>query len=362
MGTMERSSRMWQAIILLVILTSVLAYALYPYINAFLTAFILYVIFKPLHRFLTIDHRIRSDISAIIVLIVSALIILVPVHILMALVYLQIQSLFSDPTWVFSYIEMATRYIHIIESIVLPFEIDLELENRFMEFFSTLANHISRAAVDALSAISQILIEIVIMYFLFFYLLIGDKSKFAQGFRGAIPFNEDNTKKLLDKFSSLVKTILFSSGIIAFIQGAILTITFLLLGIEGAFFWGFVTLILSFLPMVGPPVIWVPTLALQLIQGDYFIAVGVLIGGIIHTLVDEVLRPLVQKRVGQIHPLVTIVGVLTGLKLFGLLGIILGPLLISYVLLIALMVNDEYLSGPDSSKYEQLICELIKKD
>lgn len=165
---MEHSSKMWQAIIVLVILTSVLAYALYPFINAFLTAFILYVIFKPLHRFLTVDHKIRSDISAIIVLIVSALIILIPVHILLALVYLQIQALFLDTTWLFSYIELATSYIHIIESIVLPFEIDLELENRLMEFFSTLSNLISGAAVDAMSAIGQILIEIVIMYFLFF--------------------------------------------------------------------------------------------------------------------------------------------------------------------------------------------------
>ena len=112
---MERSSRMWQAVIVLVILSSLLAYALYPYINAFLTAFILYVILKPLHRFLTIDHKIRSEISAIFVLIVSVLIILVPVYILLALVYLEILSLFSDTTWVFSYIELATRYIHIIE-------------------------------------------------------------------------------------------------------------------------------------------------------------------------------------------------------------------------------------------------------
>ncbi len=359
---MERSSRMWQAIIILFILSIVLAYALYPYINAFLTAFILYVILKPLHSFLTINTKIRPEVSAIIVLIVSVFIILVPVYILLTLVFLQIQTLFSDITWVFSYIELVNRYIDIIDSIVLPVEIDLDLERRFMEFLSTLANLISGAAIGTLSVIGQKLIEIVIMYFLLFYLLVGDNSKFAQGLRDAVPFNGENTKKLLKQFSSLVKTILVSSGIIAVIQGTILTITFLILGIEGAFFWGFITLILAFLPVVGPPVIWVPTLALQLIQGDHFIAIGVLIGGIIHTLVDEVLRPFVQKRVGHIHPLVTVVGVITGLKLFGLLGIILGPLLISYVLLVAVMIHDEYLSGPDNRKYEQLISEVVKQE
>ncbi|AFV25013.1 hypothetical protein Mpsy_2813 [Methanolobus psychrophilus R15] len=348
---MEHSSKMWQALTILVLLVIVLAYALFPYISAFFGAFILYAVFKPLYRFLT-RINIKPGVSALAVILISILVILIPVYILMAIVFLQIQVMLEDINGIYSSIESMIHYIGHISNNILPVELDLM--ERLMGIISSLANSISIMAVGAISTISQRLVEFIIMYFVLFYLLVGDRSAFAQNLRNAIPFNKKNTNRLLEQFTSLVRTILISTGIIAILQGTILTVTFLLLGIEGAFLWGFVTMLLAFLPVVGPPIIWVPTLALQIMQGDTFTAVGVLIGGILHTLVDEVLRPFVQKRVGKIHPLVTLIGVITGLKLFGLLGIIIGPLLISYVLLVTAMFHEEYLFRQENGHYEQV--------
>jgi predicted PurR-regulated permease PerM len=355
---------MWQALAILVLLTIVLAYALYPYASAFFGAFILYAVFKPFHRFLTSRLNIKSAIAALAVIVTSIMIILIPLYILMAIVFLQIQTLFEDINGIYSSIESAIHSIDNIKDNMLPVELPVEINlmERLMELVASLANWISIMAVGAISTIGQRLVEFIIMYFVFFYLLVGDKSAFAQGLRNAIPFNKKNTNRLLEQFTSLVRTILISTGIIAVLQGIILTATFLLLGIEGAFLWGFVTMLLAFLPFVGPPVIWVPTLALQIIQGDIFTAIGVLIGGILHTLVDEVLRPFVQKRVGKIHPLVTLVGVITGLKLFGLLGIIMGPLLISYVMLVTAMFHEEYLLRQENGHYEQVKNATIQKN
>lgn len=349
---MERSSKMWQALVILILLAIVLAYALYPYISAFFGAFILYVVFKPLYRFLASRLGLKPAISALTVIFISILIILIPVYIFMTIAFLQIQTLFQDVSGIYSIIESMINYIDHISNNLLPVEIGLM--ERLMELVASLANSISIMAVGAISTIGQRLVEFIIMYFLLFYLLVGDRSAFAQSLQNAIPFNKKNTERLLEQFTSLVRTILISTGIIALMQGAILTVTFLLLDIEGAFVWGFVTMLLSFLPVVGPPVIWVPTLILQIIQGDMFTAAGVLIGGILHTLVDEVLRPFVQKRVGKIHPLVTLVGVITGLKLFGLLGVIIGPLLISYVLLVSAMFHEEYISRQENGYHEQV--------
>jgi predicted PurR-regulated permease PerM len=349
---MERSSKMWQALAILMLLAIVLAYALYPYISAFFGAFILYAVFKPLYRFLTSRLGLKPAISALAVISISILAILIPVYIFMTIAFLQIQTLFQDVSGTYSTIESTINYIHHISNNLLPVEIGLM--DRLMELVASLANSVSIMALGAISTIGQRLVEFIIMYFLLFYLLVGDRSAFAQSLQNAIPFNKENTKRLLEQFTSLVRTILISTGMIAVMQGAILTVTFLLLDIEGAFFWGFVTMLLSFLPVVGPPVIWVPTLVLQIIQGDLFTAAGVLIGGILHTLVDKVLRPFVQKRVGKIHPLITLVGVITGLKLFGLLGVIMGPLLISYVLLVSAMFHEEYISRQENGHYEQV--------
>lgn len=358
MYIMERPGKMWQALILLALLVIVLAYSLYPYTSAFFGAFILYAVFKPLYRFMTSRLKINPDISAFAIIIISILVILIPLYALLSIVFIQVQALLEDITGIYPTIESTINYIDRISNNMLPMEI--ALKERLMDIAASVANSVSIMAVGVISTIGQRLIEFIIMYFVLFYLLVGDRSEFAQSLRRSIPFSEKNRNKLLDQFPRLVKTILVSSGIIAILQGAILTITFLLLGIEGAFLWGFVTMILAFLPVVGPPIIWVPTLALQIVQGDMFTAAGVLAGGIIHTLVDEVLRPFVQKRVGHIHPLVTLVGVITGVKFFGLLGIIIGPLLISYVLLVAAMFHDEYLTGQEDGQYREISTEIFE--
>ncbi|WP_370575169.1 AI-2E family transporter, partial [Methanomethylovorans sp.] len=80
-----------------------------------------------------------------------------------------------------------------------------------------------------------------------------------------------------------------------------------------------------------------------LLQQDYTSAAGVFIGGMIVSSVDNLMRPAINKKVGQLHPLVSLIGVVIGLNLFGLMGIIIGPLLLSYTILTARMFHDEYL-------------------
>ncbi|MCQ6963252.1 AI-2E family transporter [Methanolobus chelungpuianus] len=355
---MERSDKMWQALVLLALLVIVLAYSLYPYISAFFGAFILYAVFKPIYSFMTSRLKIKPSIAAFSIIIMSILIILIPLYALLSVVFIQVQTLLEDINGIYSNIDSALNYIDHMSNNMLPMEI--ALRERLMDIAASVANSVSIMAVGAISTIGQRIIEFIIMYFVLFYLLVGDRSEFAQSLEKAIPFSEKNRNKLLGQFPRLVKTILVSSSIIAILQGFILMVTFLLLDIKGAFLWGFVTMILAFLPVVGPPIIWVPTLAFQIIQGDMFTAAGVLAGGIIHTLVDEVLRPFVQKRVGHVHPLVTLVGVVTGVKFFGLLGIIIGPLLISYVLLVAAMFHDEYLTGQEDGQYREISTEIVE--
>jgi predicted PurR-regulated permease PerM len=206
------------------------------------------------------------------------------------------------------------------------------------------ANYFSVLLINAVQSIGQRMIEFIIMYFLLYYLLLSTGSEYSAKLTNAIPFCRKNTKILMDEFSKIINATLISSGIIAIIQGAMLTITFLLLGVEGAFLWGFITMILSFLPVVGAPVVWIPATIIQLAQQDYFTAVGIFIGGSILSSIDNFLRPVIQNKVGKIHPLESLIGVIIGLNLFGLLGIIIGPLLISYVVLMAKMFNEEYLS------------------
>ncbi|SFM19431.1 AI-2E family transporter [Methanolobus profundi] len=340
---MNHPSKMPQALLILGVLAAVLIYALYPYINAFFGAFILYVVFKPLYTNLTDKRGLKKSIAAFSIIVLTIILILIPLYLLITVVIIQIQDILFDTDTIIGYLNTANTYIAQLHLESLPMEININ--EKITELVSAAANFFSTLLVNAIQSLGQRLIEFVIMYFLLYYLFVGTGSKSSIKLKNAVPFNKKNTETLQNEFTSIVNATLISSGIIALIQGGILTVTFLLLGVDGAFLWGFVAIILSFLPVVGATLIWIPAVIIQLIQQDYFTAVGILIGGVILSSIDNFLRPMIQNKVGRIHPLESLIGVIIGLNLFGLLGIIIGPLLISYVVLMARMFNEEYLQN-----------------
>ncbi len=339
---MKHSGQMYQALFILGIITAALAYALYPYLNAFFGAFILYAVFRPMYRKLTTRLKIRPGISALISILTSIIVILIPLYILMTVVILEIQNAIVNVDDLLVYTESISTYINQLNVEVLP--IDIDIREKIVQFAGNAANFFSVLLVNAVQSLGQRAIELTIMYFLIYYLFISEGSDFFKGLKKAFPFSEKNTDILLEKFNSTVNTTLISAGVIALIQGTLLTITFLILDIKGAFLWGFITAILSFLPVVGATLVWMPALIIQIAQQDYSSAAGVFIGGMMLSSIDNFIRPAIQKRVGQIHPLVSLIGVIIGLNLFGLLGIVIGPLLVSYVIIMGKMFNDEYLS------------------
>jgi predicted PurR-regulated permease PerM len=186
------------------------------------------------------------------------------------------------------------------------------------------------------------------MYFLLYYLLTGEESDFMHGLFLAIPFNTNNTIILIEEFRNIVWTTLIASGAIAIIEGGILTVSFLIFGIQGAFLWGSIAAVLSFLPVVGTPMIWVPSIIIQLLQQDYIAATGILATGVFLTIADySFFRPVIQKKVGEIHPFQSLLGIVIGVSLFGLVGIIIGPLLLAYFYLMMKMFSEEYLSDKE---------------
>jgi predicted PurR-regulated permease PerM len=139
-------------------------------------------------------------------------------------------------------------------------------------------------------------------------------------------------------------TTIISTGAIAIFQGIILTITFFTLKIQGAFLWGFVATILAFVPVLGSTLVWVPAMIIQFLLGNYTAGITILIVGIFIGVADSFLRPIIQKKVGEIHPLLSFIGIIVGVSLFGFIGIVIGPVLISYFVLTIEMFSKEYLS------------------
>ncbi|MCA9477700.1 MAG: AI-2E family transporter [Nanoarchaeota archaeon] len=314
---------------LFILVVAVVLYALLPFVNALFGSVLLYFLFRPLYLFFH-KNGLSRPLSASLVIIISLLVLIVPLGFGSTLVVQEISGGLSDPSIIVSKISAIDAS--------LPF---VDLTSFVDNFFGVVVNFAKTLLLSAVNNITRMLIQLTIAYFLFYFMLI-DSENLNDKIKSFLPFNEKNSKRLVEQFDTVTHSTVVTTGLIALLQGGLLGAGFAILGIKSAFFWGFIGILISFLPFVGIPLIWIPTALIQLFSGNLFIGFAVLAWGSFLSTIDNFLRPYIQNRVGKIHPLITLVGVFIGLPLFGILGLVIGPLLLSYALSITEMYVEEY--------------------
>jgi predicted PurR-regulated permease PerM len=213
-----------------------------------------------------------------------------------------------------------------------------------------LVNNVGGFFVVTVRAVGGQVINYTIMYFIFFYLLVTDEDRLRKLVIAIMPFSKANTVKLQQEFRNITHSTVIASGCIAVGQAGLLTLGLFMFGVPGALVLGFLGLILAFMPLVGVPVIWVPSSAWLLATGQVVPAIGLLVWGFLISTIDNFVRPMLQNRIGHIHPVISILGVFIGLSFFGLLGVVVGPLILSYFVLTVKMFNQEYIDTGSNLK------------
>jgi predicted PurR-regulated permease PerM len=161
--------------------------------------------------------------------------------------------------------------------------------------------------------------------------------------RQYIPFSAHTADALRDRFYNVTEATLLGTVLIAVIQGSLVGTGFWIVGLPNPFFWGTVTAFASILPVLGTSLVWLPATLVLLVQNRYGAAITMLvIGAGIASNVDNLIRPLIYRRVSNIHPMITLVGAFAGVRYFGLLGVLLGPLGIAYLFELLKFYREEY--------------------
>jgi predicted PurR-regulated permease PerM len=190
-------------------------------------------------------------------------------------------------------------------------------------------------------------IAIGVMYFMLYYMLIK-RDSMKTSLISYIPLGKENLKIIGEESDQLVKSNSLGIPLVAICQGIIALIGFLILGVPDPFFWFVITAIGSVIPFIGTTIGILPVVVLLFAQGDNWQGIAMLIYGfVVVGSTDNLIRLYVLEKLASVHPLITLFGVIVGVPLFGFIGLIFGPLLISLFLLILKIYKKEYGNSHD---------------
>ncbi len=323
----ERNKKILIFVIPILLLIFII-YAMIPFISALFGTIILFAIFLPVYNWLTKKLKMHKILAAWIIIILSLLVVILP------MVFL-IQGLIDQMTILPSQI---SKIGNLEEKLNQNLAINISLDEQAI--VNEIVPLISKSLGSILSNAISVFASLFLMYFLLYYLLLNS-DYFFEIIKSKSPYNEESSKHLVKKFMQITYATIIGTFFIGIIQGGLLAISFYMVGIPNALFWGFIGVILSFIPIIGPPIIWIPAAIILFISENTKGAIIILIFGIILSNIDNILRPILNKKFGKIHPVVSIIGLFIGITQFGFVGIFVGPLIVAYFIILWKIYKEE---------------------
>ena len=206
----------------------------------------------------------------------------------------------------------------------------IDVGARIAEASGSLVQWVSAQAIGFVGGAASASLNLIIAFFGLYYMLHSGDALWS-GFHGYVPFSSSTADALRLHFYSVTQATLLGTIATAAAQGTLIGLAFLLVGLPDPLVWGSMAAFASILPVLGTGLVWMPAVLVLFFQQRYgAMAVMLVVGWLLASNIDNLIRPMVYRRVSNIHPMVTLVGAFAGIKYFGLPGLLLGPLAIAY--------------------------------
>ncbi|MCC6516738.1 MAG: AI-2E family transporter [Chitinophagales bacterium] len=328
----------FRQVVLFVILLA-LAILIFIQINfvvpGLLGALTLYLLNRKLLFTLSFQKKWNIYIAASLLLLIDVIILAIPFGLAILFVVPKLQNFSSN----------AQELFQGVKEIVVRIDEATGIELLSKENLSNIPAIVSSHLPDFLSTTASLFFNLSTMFFVLFFMLIN-ATKIESSLIKYIPLKPENKQKITAETKNIVTSYAIGIPVLAIAQGFCAYIGYNIFNISDPMLWGFVTCVCSVIPFVGSGLIWIPLVAYLFVGGHESDAIGLAIYCAIVVLnVDNVLRLFLLKAFANIHPLITLFGVITGIKLFGFIGLIFGPLLVSYLLLMIKIYVSEFTSS-----------------
>lgn len=315
----------------LVFISILFIFMIRKFLVILLLAAILSAIMQPVFSKITKLLRGRQNVAAVVTLVIIILLVLLPFAALLGTAAAQALRIGEEVTpWIQEKMQEPTAFASLLKE--LPFYNFLAKYNQIiLQKAGELVGGISAMLVTSFKKLTLSTINFLFFFFLFlyaFFFFLKEGHLLLEKMLYYIPLNENDKLRILKRFTSVTRATLKGTLVIGILQGSLNGFAFWVAGIDGALFWGACMCVLAVIPAVGSPVIWIPAVLILAAYGEFLKALllwifcGFLIGSL-----DNFLRPLMVGKDTQMHQLFILFSTLGGLSLFGIVGIIIGPVI-----------------------------------
>ncbi len=307
-------------------------FGLRDYLSALFGSVILYVLFLPMYRYLVEVKKWKPSLTSILIIVLSFVVIVLP--------FLFLSVLLTDKILYYtSHYQEILAWVKKLEEFS---GFSLKDKATITSIASNLGSFLSNLFPQLVTSALDVFIILGLLYFVMYYLQVYNRSLNVHVYK-FLPFASPTIKALTEELKASVNANVLGLGIISLVQATLVGISFWIFGVPDAVFWGLISFFAAFIPVLGTPLVWVPG-GIYLISNDETgKGIGLLIvGAVVIMNIDNILRLYIAKKMGDTHPLITILGVILGLPLFGILGLVIGPLMISYLILLIKVYEQEY--------------------
>jgi len=303
-----------------------------PFLSGLMGAVVLTVLVAPLYRRLAPHLGVRR--SALLLTIGATLLLVAPAA-------LVIMTAVQQGPLALQHAVESEAFARLGALKVGPLDVGAQLEDIGRGLIAWISARTVMFAGSLTRALLNLLLAVVGLY----YLLPAGPALWRR-VRVFIPFSPQGTDQLAEQFTSITEAALLGIIATAISQGVTVGLAFLLVGLPNAALWGVMTGLVSVLPILGSAIVWVPGVAVLASSGRPIAAlVLALIGVVVASNIDNVVRPVIYRRVSGLHPMASLLGAFAGMELLGLLGLVLGPLAIEYCLELVRLYEVEYVAS-----------------
>lgn len=322
-------------LILIIILICILIFKnLIYYLPGFLGAITLYILFRDSYFKLTETKNWNKSFTSVFYIIISVVFIVLPIWAIVDYLIPKVVGFLNNTDQIIHQFSQLKEFMS-----NKPLLRDIDMSD---EALLTILQRLTKYIPNILNSVAEVGVNILVSVFVLYFMQVHGRS--MEGYiERAIPFSANSKNEIWAEVNLMVRSNAIGIPILGLCQGLVAMLGYWIFGVDNFILWGVLTGVSSIIPVLGTMTIYVPLSLLVLSTGETASGIGlfiysfILVGGI-----DNILRFTILKTLGNVPPLITVFGVLLGLNMFGMLGLIFGPLILSSVGVLIKVYSNEF--------------------